>query len=208
MYSRDLPIADKGSSLRKGEYYFVNDTHAVILLSGGIDSTATLAAYKDTTENTLAVFLDYGQAAAHSEWDAAQNIAAHYTVEIERVGLGFSLISDNGEYFGRNALFVLTAAGVTRERPLTVALGIHSLTEYYDTTPLFSRDMQRLLNGYSGGEVELSTPFLAHTKAEVFKFAKEREVPLHLTYSCERQNSPACGICPSCQDRNALYGIK
>ena len=185
----------------------MSNTHTVILLSGGIDSTATLAACKDTSENALAIFVDYGQPSAQSEWEAAQNVAAHYATEVERVRLGFSLISDKGEFFGRNALFVLTAAGVTEERPLAVALGIHSLTEYYDTTPLFNRDMELLLNGYSGGEVELSTPFLTHTKAEVFKFAKAREVPLHLTYSCERQNSPACGACPSCHDRNALYGI-
>ena len=183
-----------------------SNTHTVILLSGGIDSTATLAACKDTAENTQAVFVDYGQPSAHSEWEAAQNVAAHYAVEVERVGLGFGLISDNGEFFGRNALFILSAAGFIKRRPLLVALGIHSLTEYYDTTPLFSRHMEQLLDGYSGGDVELSTPFLAHTKTEVFKFAKERAVPLHLTYSCERQNSPACGICPSCQDRNTLYG--
>ena len=186
----------------------LSNANTVVLLSGGIDSTATIAACKEATKNILALFVDYGQSSAHSEWKAAQNVAAYYAVEVERVRLGFSLISDSGEFFGRNALFVLTAASVTKERPLAVALGIHSLTEYYDTTPLFSKHMERLLNGYSGGEVELSTPFLTHTKAEVFKFAKERAVPIHLTYSCEQQNSPACGICPSCQDRNALHGTK
>ena len=184
----------------------LSNTHTAILLSGGIDSTATLAACKDTSENALAVFVDYGQPAAHSEWEAAQNVAAYYAVEVERVRLGFSLISDNGEFFGRNALFILTAAGVIERRPLTVALGIHSLTEYYDTTPLFTRQMERLLNGYSSGEVMLVTPFLAYTKAEVIEFAKRRAVPLHLTYSCERQNSPVCGTCPSCQDRSVLFG--
>ena len=193
-------------SREKGTSFVVGNTHAVVLLSGGIDSTATVAACKDTKESVLALFMDYGQPSAHSEWEAAQNVAAHYAVEVERVRLGFSLISDNGEFFGRNALFILTAAGFIERRPLVVALGIHSLTEYYDTTPLFTTHIERLLNGYSDGDVSLDTPFLTYTKAEVFKFAQEKAVPLHLTYSCERKNSPVCGVCPSCLDRSVLLG--
>ena len=100
--------------------------------------------------------------------------------------------------------FVLAAAGTTKRRPLTVAIGIHALTDYYDTTTLFIKHTQRLLNGYSGGSVTLSAPFLADTKAEVIRFAKDNSVPLRLTYSCERQNAPACGECLSCRDRNEL----
>ena len=29
-----------------------------------------------------------------------------------------------------------------------IALGIHALSEYYDTQPLFLRQMQRILDGY------------------------------------------------------------
>ena len=67
--------------------------------------------------------------------------------------------------------------------------------------------MERLLNGYSGGEVTLSAPFLAYTKQEVIEIAGDKGVlHYHLTYSCERQNSFPCGKCPSCQDRKAFYG--
>ena len=152
------------------------------------------------------IFVDYGQAAARSEWESAQRIASHYQIEIDRVGLGVRLVSTRGEFFGRNALFVLTAAGAITERPLTIALGIHALTDYYDTTPLFVRHMERLLDGYSGGAVTLSTPFLADTKAEVIRYAMEKSVPMHLTYSCERQSAPACAECPSCRDRIEING--
>ena len=113
----------------------MRDKHTVILLSGGIDSATTLAVCQDSKPNTSALFVNYGQAAVESEWKAAQDIASHYGVKIERVELGFDLVADNGEFFGRNALFILTAAGVVHKRPLDVALGIHSLTDYYDTTP-------------------------------------------------------------------------
>ena len=169
--------------------------HTIVLISGGIDSSATIAACKEANSIVSGLFFDYGQPAAFSEWEAAQRIASHYQINIEKVNLGVTLVSDRGEFFGRNALFILTAAGTAIQRPLTIALGIHALTDYYDTTPLFIRHMQRLLNGYSGGMVTLSVPFLANTKAEVVQFAKEEAVPLHLTYSCERQNAPRlCGV--------------
>ena len=178
-----------------------SDKHCVVLISGGIDSSSTLAACIELGGSLNGLFVDYGQPTALSEWESAQHIASHYQIEIDKVDLGISLASDRGKFFGRNALFILTAAGTIRRRPLIVALGIHALSDYYDTTPLFARDMQRLLNGYSGGAITLSVPFLAHTKAEVVGFARENFVPLHLTYSCERQNAPACGECPSCRDR-------
>lgn len=184
----------------------VSDKHCVVLMSGGIDSSATLVACQAHSPSLSGMFVDYGQPAAQSEWQAARSIASHYEVEIDKVDLGVSLVSERGEFFGRNALFILTAAGIIPQRPLVVALGVHALTDYYDTTPLFARDMQRLLNGYSGGAVNLSVPFLAHTKGEVVGFARENSVPLHLTYSCEWQNAPACGECPSCRDRIEYYG--
>ena len=178
--------------------------HCVVLMSGGIDSSATLATDQAPGTSLSGMFVDYGQPAARSEWEAAQRIASHYQIEIDKVDLGISLVSDRGEFFGRNALFILTAAGTIPQRPLTVALGIHALTDYYDATPLFVKHVERLLNGYSGGSVTLSVPFLADTKTEVIRYAMEKSVPLHLTYSCERQNTPACGECPSCRDRIEL----
>ena len=182
------------------------EKRCVVLMSGGIDSSATLVVCQELGATISGMFVDYGQPAARSEWESAQRIARHYQIEIDRVELGFKLAAVRGEFFGRNALFVLTAAGAITERPLTIALGIHALTDYYDTTPLFVKHMERLLNGYSGGSVTLSAPFLADTKTEIIQYAMEKSVPLHLTYSCERQNAPACGECPSCRDRIEING--
>ena len=175
--------------------------NSVVLLSGGIDSSAAVGVCLEDGIAPVGVFVDYGQPAARSEWSAAESVARHYGIEVGRVSLGFPLASREGEFFGRNALLILTAAGMTEARPLSIVSGIHALSEYYDTSPLFLRQMQHLLNGYFGGLVTLSTPFLADTKAEVVQFARDHDVPLQLTYSCEYQNAPACGTCPSCKDR-------
>ena len=107
----------------------------VVLMSGGIDSSATVAACLETAETVSGLFIDYGQPAASSEWEAAQKVAKHFGIDLDSVRLGFNLKSSEGEYFGRNALFILTAAGTAENSPLVIATGIHALSDYYDTTP-------------------------------------------------------------------------
>lgn len=177
----------------------------LVLLSGGIDSACTLAAYRADRHPTRAVFVDYGQPARRSERAAAQAIAKHYRVSLSTVKLGVRLPGDNGEFFGRNALLVLLGGAVEANRPLIVALGIHSASPYYDTSSAFATDAQRLLDGYAKGAITLGAPFLTMTKRTVVDFARRHRVPLRLTYSCERRSAP-CGECPSCGDRST-FGV-
>lgn len=151
-----------------------------------------------------AAFFDYGQPARKSEWEAAKAIAEHYGIELVRHRLGLKLAIREGEYLGRNALLVLGAASTQADGPLVVATGLHGSSPYYDSSKAFLGDMQRLLDGYFGGSVTVSAPFIETDKAGVVKFAKRHKLPLNLTYSCERKNAPACGECPSCKDRIAL----
>ena len=175
--------------------------HLTVLLSGGIDSAATLAFYKQRRGQVVAVFYDYGQKPRASEWKAAQRIAVHFRIPVARVRLGITLPLDDGEFFGRNALLILAAAAAATERPTVIALGIHAGCPYYDTTTAFAHDMQRLLDGYGDGAISVAAPFLDSTKKEVVSFARKRRVPLHLTYSCEQRNARPCGKCASCLDR-------
>ena len=183
----------------------MNSGHAVVLMSGGIDSAATVAACSGEYATLSGLFIDYGQPARKSEWEAAQGIAGYFGINITKSDIGLRMTPRHGEYFGRNALLLLAAASSHAFRPLTVALGIHSMCPYYDTTPLFTRHMQQILHGYSGGEVTLSAPFLSYTKREVIRYARDSGVPLEVTYSCEVQDAPSCGHCPSCLDRSDLH---
>ena len=178
--------------------------HTLVLLSGGIDSSTIVAQCVASGAEVSAIFIDYGQAAARTEWDAAQLIARHYGVCVRRLQIAANLVSSGGEIFGRNAVLILLAAATTHKRPLEVAIGIHALSEYYDTTPLFTRHVTRLLDGYSGGAVALSAPFLTETKSDIIEAAMKSDLPFELTYSCETGNAPACRQCPSCLDRRLL----
>jgi 7-cyano-7-deazaguanine synthase len=176
----------------------------VVLLSGGIDSAAALLVARRTTRRVSAIHIDYGQPARAREWAAAQAIAGRYRVPIERLRLGIQLATSGAEIHGRNALLVLAAASRAGRRPSTIALGIHLGSGYYDSTPKFVEDTQRLLDGYFGGSVGLVAPFSAMQKGAVVATARRGRLPFALTYSCEVGGARACGLCTSCQDRNAL----
>jgi 7-cyano-7-deazaguanine synthase len=82
-------------------------------------------------------------------------------------------------------------------------LGIHSGTDYYDCTSAFANHVQRLLDGYFGGLIVLDTPFIDHTKQDIYAYCRVKEVPVALTYSCERNRKVPCGECLSCRERTS-----
>lgn len=66
-------------------------------------------------------------------------------------------------------------------------------------------DMARIFDGYFGGTIGIEAPFIDFTKPDIFEFCLQNEVPISLTYSCERHAESPCGECPSCKDREMLY---
>jgi 7-cyano-7-deazaguanine synthase len=175
---------------------------SLILLSGGLDSATALAVAAPETTSCYGLFLSYGQAAAREEMEAAKAIADHYRVTLRTlttIGPRF----DSGEIRGRNAFLIHSALLAARPEPTTIIMGLHGGTSYIDCTPEFVDVMQRSLDLHTGGEVTLAAPFLAYSKADIFLLARKLNVPVNLTYSCERGGDP-CGSCLSCRDRECL----
>lgn len=174
----------------------------LILLSGGIDSTACLNFYLQLGCTPFGLFVDYGQRAATREWQAVCDVARFYNIPTTRLrwqgtNKGAGLI------LGRNA-FLITAA--LMEKPVSIsviATGIHSGTEYADCSPEFVTKMQAVLDMYEKAHVQLAAPFLDWTKADIIKYCSMEHVPIDLTYSCER-GSESCGDCLSCKDRELV----
>jgi 7-cyano-7-deazaguanine synthase len=150
------------------------------------------------------IHFDYGQPSARGELRSVLALARHYHVPVETQSLGPALASTGGEYHCRNALFVLTAASVAQRVQLGIAIGIHAGSPYYDSTPAFIGDVQRLLDGYHGGIVRVEAPFLEFSKQDVFNYCLENDVPVNLTFSCERRSDRPCRQCASCKDQMAL----
>lgn len=174
----------------------------LILLSGGIDSTACLNFYLRLGRTPFGLFVDYGQRAASREWQAVCDVASFYNIPTTRLqwqGRNKSA----GLILGRNAFLI---AAALMEKPASVsviATGIHSDTEYADCSPAFVIKMQAVLDTYEKAHVRLAAPFLDWTKVDIVQYCLMERVPVDLTYSCERGSEP-CGYCLSCKDRELI----
>jgi 7-cyano-7-deazaguanine synthase len=180
----------------------------VILLSGGIDSTALLAEYHDTA--SLALFVDYGQPSRVEEEACARRSADRFDVPFQKVTVGpIQLgpmdddpgVSGPRVIPGRNALLISIAAnyaGIGGE----VLIGSHrdDFDDYHDCHEQFFFKITAAL-AYAQ-EAKVRAPFGALPKSAVR--AKLAAVSLDasgLCWSCYAPVSPGvpCGACNSCK---------
>jgi 7-cyano-7-deazaguanine synthase len=179
----------------------------LLLLSGGIDSCALVHYYLSKNYKVKALHFDYGQPSKSSERQAVESIAKHYKIDVQVATLGFSLNQRNGEFIGRNSLFIFIAANLLPVDVSKISIGIHSSTPYYDCSQSFIEDCKNILDGYFAGSVIIEAPFINFTKAQIYEYCVREGVPINLTYSCERGYEEPCGECLSCIDRSVLSGI-
>jgi 7-cyano-7-deazaguanine synthase len=177
----------------------------VVLASGGIDSTALIDFYHRRNKRVKCVHFQYGQPNAQSEKASFEKVSEFYGVEGTIINLDFSLNKRKEEAIGRNALFVLVAC-FSISQPSRIALGIHAGSRYYDCTRAFINDCQKILDGYFAGTVRVEAPFIDLSKFEIITYCKSFNVPIDLTYSCQKQSHPPCGICSSCLNRKRING--
>jgi 7-cyano-7-deazaguanine synthase len=169
-----------------------------------MDSAALLPFYLSRGAEVRGVHFDYGQPTLVGERRSVLALSRHYDITVDAACLGFAVECTEGEYHYRNALLVLAAASIAQHAHLGIAIGIHAGPPYYDCTPAFVDDMQRVLDGYRGGSTRVEAPFLEFSKRDIFDFCLGNDVPVDLTFSCERGSNRACQQCASCEDRMAL----
>jgi 7-cyano-7-deazaguanine synthase len=208
---------------------------AICLLSGGLDSTVTLAYALHQGFEVTALTINYGQRHKR-ELDAARAVAAHYKVphivmEFPLTGFRSALIGESipipdrrSEEIGydipetyvpaRNIVFLSLAAGLAESVDANaVFIGANAIdySGYPDCRPEFFQSFENMLEvgtkrGVLGHPVRIEHPILKMTKAEIVKMGMKLEAPLHLTWSCYRGGEKACGHCDSCVLR--LKGFK
>lgn len=177
--------------------------HALVLLSGGLDSLACLVHSLNQGVSTSALFVDYGQPAAQQERAAVTRLSREIGFEVSEVTIRGLTISD-GCIRGRNALLTQVGLMSFAYHVGFVMLGVHAGTSYTDCSPPFVEAAQRLFDLYADGAVRVSAPFLHWSKREVWNFLQANDAPVDLTYSCERGGEQPCGSCLSCRDIHVL----
>lgn len=206
-------------------------TGALVVLSGGLDSTVCLGiARREFGEDPVhALTFDYGQR-HRLELDRAGAVAAHYgvpqlVVRLDASAWGGSALTDpaievptDGLGSGgipvtyvpaRNLIFLSVAVGVAEARDLdAVYLGINALdySGYPDCRPEFVDAFRAvaglaLKRGVEGRPVEIRTPLVDCAKADIVRLGRGLDAPLQLTWSCYLGGPQPCGECDACRLR-------
>ena len=164
-------------------------TRAVVLLSGGLDSTTTLAVAGAEGYECFALSFDYGQRHAR-ELDSATKVAAalgarqHLTLRLDLRAIGGSALTDDiavpkgrtEEAIGagipvtyvpaRNTIFLAHAlawAEVLGAQDIFIGVNVLDSSGYPDCRPEFIEAFERLANLATQAGVEGTSRFRVHT---------------------------------------------
>ena len=205
---------------------------ALVLFSGGLDSTTTLAIALAKGFSVTALTINYQQRHDY-EIVASQKIIKSYSdinhiifdIDLSKIG-GSALTDDSLEvpteetsgipitYVpARNTIFLSIAASYAESLKINdIFIGVNAIdySGYPDCRPDYIRKFQELADlankrGRENNPIKLWTPLLDLNKEEIIKLAFANHVPLDKTWSCYSGNSKPCGKCDSCRIRNAAY---
>lgn len=200
---------------------------AVILLSGGLDSTICMSEAKRQGYELFPISFAYGQR-HNREIEQAKRVAEFYEVQkhliissnMDAIG-GSALTADIEVPEGdegrqdipvtyvpaRNLIFLSYGLGYAEVlRAAAVFIGVNALdySGYPDCRPEFIARFQELAD-YStkagvqdGFKIRVETPLIDLTKAQIIQLGVANKAPLQLTTSCYNGREKACGQCDSC----------
>lgn len=220
-----LPAQEKELVLTDPLVQYPRKPDALIVLSGGMDSTTML--YEFRARIALAVTFDYGSnhnareiACAVSNCEAL-NIP-HLVIPLEFMGKYFesSLLSGadaipSGHYDDenmrstvvpfRNGIMLAVAAGLAESRGLSTIMlanhaGDHAI--YPDCRPGFVDAMGKAIAEGTYEHLTLFCPYTNLTKSDIVKRGVELGVDYRNTYSCYRGGEHHCGTCGTCTERH------
>ncbi|MDR3093742.1 MAG: 7-cyano-7-deazaguanine synthase QueC [Bacteroidales bacterium] len=207
---------------------FCSETAAIVLLSGGQDSTTCLFWALRKFEHVEAVCFNYGQ--KHSaEIEAARTIAQGANVPFRLLDAGLiaelsvnALTSPavamdkeqagntppNTFVPGRNLLFLTLAAIVAREKRifhLVTGVSQADYSGYPDCRDTFIRSLNVTLNLAMDEQFVIHTPLMQRNKKEVWQLADELgvfDLVQKETITCYNGiRGNGCGECPACKLR-------
>ncbi len=204
---------------------------AIILLSGGIDSTTALAIIKSQGFECYALSICYGQR-NHPELDGAKRIAKllsakeHRVVDVNIDQWGASALTDHSldmphassddipsTYVpARNTIMLSVAlswAEAVGAYDIFYGANIIDYSNYPDCRPEYIAAFEKMANlatreGVEGRPFRFHAPLLQMTKSEIIKQGTELGVDYSITISCYDPDAQgrACRQCDSCRIRS------
>jgi 7-cyano-7-deazaguanine synthase len=207
---------------------------AIVIYSGGLDSTTLLYHLRAESWEVKALSVDYGQRHRERELAAAETICARLGVERRALDLR-SLV----DFFGSNSLtnlsmavpegpygpatiplttvpnrnMILLSVGIAWAASLqftAVAFGAHSgpHTNYPDCSPEFAEAMDSAAGQCDDRKIAVLAPLVRWDKGDIVRRGVELGVPFELSWSCYKGGEKHCGRCGTCVDcRNAFAKV-
>ncbi len=206
------------------------DRRAVILVSGGLDSSTVLAMARSRGYDCYTLSFDYGQR-HRAELLAAERVSAalgdveHKVVHLNLDSIGGSALTDTAiavpeeETEGipvtyvpaRNTVFLSIALGwaeVLDARDIFIGVNAVDYSGYPDCRPEYIAAFEAMANlatkaGVEGRSIHIHAPLIDMTKGEIIRAGLDLGVDYALTVSCYQATDQglACGKCDSCRLR-------
>ena len=201
---------------------------AIILLSGGLDSTTVLAIAKEQGYECYALSFDYGQK-QRSELKSSKKISNQFQVIEHRImqislnDIGGSALTDKNisipKYSDSNKIpityvparntiflsFALAWAEVIDCQNIFIGVNALDYSGYPDCRPEFIKAFEDMANlatkqSVEGDRINIMTPLINMSKAEIIQTGLRLGVNYSETTSCydANANGEACGECDAC----------
>lgn len=208
--------------------------HAVVLLSGGLDSATVLGLALAQGYVCHALSVEYGQR-HRAELDAAEKVAAalgaaeHRMMRVDLAGIGGSALTDASLAIpekltagipvtyvpARNTLMLSLALGwaeVLGALDLFIGVNAVDYSGYPDCRSEFIRAFEQLARlatkaGVEGAEFKIHAPLINMSKEQIVKTGSQLGIDYAMTVSCYQADAMgrACARCDSCRLRAAGF---
>ena len=203
---------------------------AIILLSGGLDSSTVLSIAQAKGYECFAMTINYQQR-HNAEIRAARNIANYFNVKDFKIvdidlswlkssaltnkDIDIPEISSKGipvTYVPARNTIMMTLALAWAEtiNSQNIFIGVNAVdySGYPDCRPEYIESFQNMANlatkaAVEGSKIKIHTPLIKLSKAEIIHEGIKNKVDYKMTVSCYQatENGLACGKCDSCRLR-------
>jgi 7-cyano-7-deazaguanine synthase len=201
----------------------MENKRAILLLSGGIDSTTLLSKLSSENYDVIALSFNYGQKHGIELYYAKKNalkycVKQHHIIELDNRLFNSSALVNreidvttyrnnelpkgkvNAYVPFRNLLFISTALSLAETMKINevyLAFNSDDNANFWDCRTEFIERINAIATPNSS--IQIKTPFINLSKTEVVKLARRLNVDLNNTITCYQPNEAIeCGVCLSC----------